>query len=140
MSNHKDGKYRWNGRLVKEKIYNQRLSLVASCKSRKKSHNQPKIEDEDQSENPVEGRRIINVSTLAKSLWCCSCKECLSLDFIEEEKREGFGSKLLVRCHKCLLLNTVYTDKQHNCTEDGRKARFNVNSKVALGKRFFNLF
>jgi len=132
---------RWKGKIVSEKVFYQRKTQASNCNRPKKSHCQSKtieVNDEAQCENLVTGRRIINISTLAKGLWCCSCKECLSLDLIEKEIREGFGSKLTVRCHKCLLLNIVYTDKQYN-TKDERRARFNVNSKMALGK-CFNLF
>lgn len=83
------------GKVVSEKVFYKKKTQASNCKRPKKSHCQSKtieVNNEAQCENLVTGRRIINISTL----WCCSCKECLSLDFIEKEIREGFGSKLTV--------------------------------------------
>lgn len=79
------------------------------------------------------GRRIVELSELAKNLWCCSCKECLSLQFVESETRRGLGSILSVRCHKCAIINIVPTGKQHAGT-GGRATLFDMNAKAALGE------
>lgn len=81
----------------------------------------------------MEGRRIVEFSVLAKQMWCVCCKEALSLENIEQERRRGLASILQVRCHKCLLLNIVNTGKKH-FSPDGSMNRFDINSKIVLGK------
>ncbi|XP_034230904.1 uncharacterized protein LOC117639401 [Thrips palmi] len=78
------------------------------------------------------GRRIVEIFVLAKHLWCCSCKECLSLEYIERETRCGLGSLFYIRCHKCAIINVVPTGKRHKDAL-GRDTLFDVNFKAALG-------
>lgn len=61
----------------------------------------------------MDGRRIVELKFLSEQLWCISCKEALSLQFVETEICRGLASVLLVRCHKCLLVNEVITNKTH---------------------------
>ena len=75
----------------------------------------------------------MELNLLGRQMWCASCKECLSLENIERETRRGLGSILLIRCHKCLLINTVTTGKQHSTPGMSRDTRFDVNSKVVMG-------
>ncbi|XP_018314338.1 uncharacterized protein [Mycetomoellerius zeteki] len=44
----------------------------------------------------------------------------------------GLGLILLVRCHKCLLTNSVTTGKQHNWA-NRRLSHFDVNTKAVIG-------
>lgn len=83
----------------------------------------------------MEGRRIVEFSILAKQMWCVCCKVVLSLENIEQETRREFASILLIRCHKCLLTNIVNTGKKHSSL-DGSMKRFDINSKIVLGKSF----
>ena len=78
-------------------------------------------------------RRIVELSVLGRQLWCVACKEALSLEHIETEHRRGLGSILLVRCHKCSIVNTVCTDKRHESAVDERNIRFDINFKAAMG-------
>lgn len=80
--------------------------------------------------NYMEGRRIVELSVLAEQMWCVCCKEALSLENIEQERRRGLASILQVRCHKCLIINIVNTGKK----SDGSMNRFDVNSKIVRGK------
>ena len=82
----------------------------------------------------VEGRRIVELAELGKKLWCGTCREALSLSNVEKECRRGFGSLLLVRCHKCLIINEITTGKMHALTTDARALRFDINTDLALGK------
>jgi hypothetical protein len=43
-------------------------------------------------------RRIVELKILGRQFWCVSCKEALSLEYIEIETRRGLCSQLLVRC------------------------------------------
>ncbi|KYN11773.1 hypothetical protein ALC57_16051 [Trachymyrmex cornetzi] len=113
-------KRRWKGKLVSETVYQQRLKQSQNCKTlnENKINANSKFESEPQNEltqsDYMEGRRIVEFSILAEQLWCVSCKEALSLNYIEKEMHRGLSSILLVRCHKCLLTNAVTAGKQHN--------------------------
>lgn len=96
--------------------------------------------EEDTTENVVEGRRIMEIKHLGQQLWCTMCKETLSLQYILEERRQGFASIFNIRCHKCLFLNVVTTDKVHSSGHDKRRQLFDVNSKTALGKKNTTFF
>ncbi|XP_011859083.1 PREDICTED: uncharacterized protein LOC105556597 [Vollenhovia emeryi] len=131
---------RWKGKLVSEAVYQQRIKQSRNCKTLNKSRSEynanSKLESEEKDKSPqpsyMEGRRIVEFSVLAEQLWCVSCKEVLSLQYIEEEMHRGLGSILLVRCHKCLLMNSVATGKQHNWGRR-RLSRFDVNAKAVIG-------
>lgn len=71
--------------------------------------------------------RIVSLKLLARQLWCASCKEALTLENIESERRRGFGSTLLVKCHKCLLNNEVVTGRQ------GGQCQFDRNYLAVKG-------
>ena len=83
---------------------------------------------------PGEGRRIVELQHLGKQMWCTSCKECLSFEYIENEQRRGLGSILYIRCHQCLLINIINTEKRHASDDSEGNKRFDINSKMALGK------
>ena len=77
------------------------------------------------------GRRIVELSTLAKNLAKCTGKSCMfSLDLqnIEGETRCGLGSYLHIRC-QCGKINRVKTCETHNAGK-GRPV-FNVNTVAA---------
>ncbi|XP_024941318.1 uncharacterized protein LOC112494426 [Cephus cinctus] len=135
---------RWKGRLVTDAVYKQRLARSKNCENvnetkkatseidaNSKFESQEDQNDATQSEF-TEGRRVVELSVLAEQLWCVSCKEVLSLQYIEKETRRGLGSILLVRCHKCLLINSVTTGKHHNWGKR-RLSRFDVNTKAGIG-------
>jgi len=66
---------------------------------------------------------------------CRDCNKLLSLEYLEEEKRFGLASILIVKCHTCLLLNEVPLSKKRK-TEEG-EFLWDVNMKAALGKNIF---
>lgn len=138
-------RYMWKGKVVTEKVYNQRLAQRNTGKHNLKTRDEntstaeKESTDEEQkiSNEPGEGRRIVYLKFLGKQLWCTSCKESLSLDNIEQEERRGLGSVLLIRCHKCLLVNPVVTGKQHTPPGKSRRdSRFDVNTKLAIGQYY----
>ena len=145
--------YRWNGKIVSKAVYNQRVAQVAGGRGVKRvsndSGNKRKILRTYKKENdetvefktPGEGRRIVELIFLGQQLWCTSCKECLSLDNIENEYRGGLGSMLYVRCHKCLLINPITTGKQHSVVGVAvRNTRYDVNTKLVMGKNLFEYY
>ncbi|XP_011863487.1 PREDICTED: uncharacterized protein LOC105559644 [Vollenhovia emeryi] len=146
-------KFRYKGKWISEAVYKQRLKMSETGKKRRKYSPKEIIKpvaktstaidetiqdtnknvDNTQELDYMEGHRIVEFSYLAKQMWCCYCKEALSLDNIEQETRRGLASILQVRCHKCLILNVVNTSKKHSSL-DSSTNRFDVNSKMVLGK------
>ena len=82
-----------------------------------------------------EGKRVVDLGLLAKSLQKCSFSECqsqLSLLNIERETRVGLSSILWVRCASCGEMNKIYTSKTHEHKQQGRPI-FDINTKLATG-------
>lgn len=93
---------------------------------------QPGVQEPDEEIKPLEGRRIVDLMELGKRLWCSTCREALSLSYLEKEYRRGLGSLLLIRCHKCNVLNEVNTSKLHEINSERRTSRYDVNTDVTL--------
>ncbi|XP_043485333.1 uncharacterized protein LOC122513125 [Leptopilina heterotoma] len=93
---------------------------------------QPGVQEPDEEIKPPEGRRIVDLMELGKRLWCSTCREVLSLSYLEKEYRRGLGSLLLIRCHKCNVLNEVNTSKLHEINSERRTTRYDVNTDVTL--------
>ena len=78
-----------------------------------------------------DGRRIVELRTLADNLAECSGKMCelpQDLRNVERETRSGFGSILYIRC-ACGVLNSVKTCRTHQSSK-GRPV-FDVNTASA---------
>ena len=78
-----------------------------------------------------DGRRIVELSTLANNLATCTGKTCelpQDLRNIERETRCGLGSILYIRC-RCGILNSVKTCRTHQSSK-GRPV-FDVNTACA---------
>lgn len=97
-------------------------------------------EETEKETKPGEGRRVVELAELGKRLWCGTCKEALSLSYMEKECRRGLGCLLIVRCHKCLVLNEVNTGKMHDLNTDRRCSRFDMNTDLALCAYFYFYF
>ena len=111
---------------------------------RKKCHQSPAVSVDDRNENksyftrskskeqyfPVQGNRIISLSTLSNNLkQCISCKNgSLQLPDTVQETREGFSSKIYIICSFCSNVNVVNT-----LTENNRAGPKNVNKQAVLG-------
>ena len=80
------------------------------------------------------GRRIVEVSELAKNLKCCRCKQVLSLEDIVGEKRLGLNSILSVHCQNCFVQTKVHTGKMHCRKRKTDLELSDVNTKAVLGK------
>jgi len=120
--------FRWKGKIVKESMYKRRLAQQEAAKKRKLES----LTKNDEPKIPVEGRRIVDFSLLAKHLVCDSCKETLSLRDIATETRRGLASILHVRCRGCSEVTCVPTSKQ--VTDKNTKSRFyTVNRDIVNG-------
>lgn len=82
----------------------------------------------------LDGRRIVDLNFLGQQLWCTSCKDALSLNNIETERRKRLASILLIRCHKYLLINEILTGKQQSSL-DKRSLRSVINYNYGLRRR-----
>ncbi|GAB1867736.1 Mutator-like transposase domain-containing protein [Camponotus japonicus] len=135
-----NGRYRWKGKIVSKKVYEKRLLQQNIGKKRKKViideplqvHKNSIEEDDEEEISSLDGRRIVDLKFLGQQMWCVSCKEALSFEYIENEYRRGLGSHLAIRCHKCLIINEILT-----CTmrpsSDKRNTRFDINYKAVIG-------
>lgn len=121
---------RLKGQWMKKKVLEKRIkAMTAIVKGR--NQNLKVSETEEYTEgNLCVGRRIVELSELGKNLICCNCKQVLSLNNIESEKRLGFNSILNVRCGNCLVLTEVATGKMHSKRSD-------TNTKAVLGTLSF---
>lgn len=101
-----------------------------------KEENEIYGETAEEQEEPdyFNGRRIVELKFLAREMWCCSCKEALSFQFIENETRRGFGSILRIRCHKCSIRNIVTTGKEYTMNTRRNTSRFEINCEAVKGK------
>lgn len=117
-----------------EKQYKRRMKQI-ECglmrKTRKVTTEDPCDYDEER-QCMVEGRRLIELKVMAEHLYCSFCKEILSLEDIEKEKRKGLASIFAVRCRKCLATTHVPTSKVHK-GPNGQLV-YDTNSKAAFGK------
>jgi hypothetical protein len=115
--------YRINGRTVKKSTYNQQIGLNRLGR--------PKGPDNG-AIIPSSVRRIVNISHLAKELWCKSCNNCLTLEDLGEETRKGLVSKFKIACRACGYLQEVQTElKPKEC-----KYKYPVNLKLTEGMKF----
>ncbi|TGZ45817.1 uncharacterized protein [Temnothorax longispinosus] len=136
--------YRWKGKIVTKAVYEKRLAQRKAGQMRRKGSIEPEegdpvtnetvdsVDDVEQQTNVIDGRRIIDLNVLGQQLWCCSCGEVLSLQYIQNEVRRGLASLFLVLCHKCQVVNEVCTNTQRR-TVDKRRVHFDINSQAAFG-------
>ena len=80
------------------------------------------------------GRRIVEVSELAKIFKCCRCKQVLSLEDIVSEKRLSLNSILSVHCQNFFVQTKVHTGKMHCRNRKTDLELSEVNTKAVLGK------
>ncbi|XP_053594399.1 uncharacterized protein LOC128667606 [Microplitis demolitor] len=59
------------------------------------------------------GRRIVEINTLAKELWCFKCDIPLSLKNIQSEKQFGLSNIFCIKCLSCCKIHEVHTNKHH---------------------------
>jgi hypothetical protein len=76
-----------------------------------------------------EGRRIVELDTLATNMYCHKCNAWLRLSDIVDEVIHGLASYLYIKCTNavCNHINLVPTGKRN------AKRGFDVNSKAYLG-------
>lgn len=130
-------KFRWKGKIVTEKVYNHRVAVSSIGKNNK---NHVVVSDKkDDSNSIVEGRRIVDIRTLANCLSCSGCNDILSLKDIEKEECRGLASIFDIRCRTCLLVNRVPTSACVLKNDRKRMKIYDVNSKAVLGKLSFTL-
>jgi len=144
MSNEKGVKKKhfWKGKLVTEKVYKSRMRMVAVGKNLRKvcgskdpiNLTVPEVKEKNEI---LEGRRIIDLKTLANELICKKCGVILSLMNAESEKRKGLASIFTIKCQNCRNNSRVVTDTVHIVTNPKCKKKetihFDVNTRVSIG-------
>ena len=119
---------RLKGRFANAKQINRKKNQLASIARR----NLPKEDEAVSSEPCIDGRRIVEPAVLAEQMWCNACQLPLSFRTAEKEIRHGLSSTFKVRCHKCTLLHSVKTSKEHTNPITLNPVR-DVNCKAAVG-------
>ncbi|KAK3916419.1 Cysteine--tRNA ligase [Frankliniella fusca] len=126
-----------NGRFAKAQNVAKVEKLVERTAERKKKRSIAKAakllmaEDEPTMLVAV-GRRVVELDTLAKELWCSDCNIPLSLRNLEKEQQMGLASIMTVRCGECLAEYAVHTSKKVP-NLNGGKDLYSSNCKAALG-------
>ncbi|XP_043476050.1 uncharacterized protein LOC122507415 [Leptopilina heterotoma] len=133
-------KYRYKGRFIKKKNLDQ-IHAKSAIGKRNKGRKAVDVNNVNSMENNPsnvkegipDGNRIINIPHIAKEMQCkfSECGEYLSFQFIESERKEGLGSVLSIRCHKCLILNEVTTNEKYK--NDKGYPVFKINTTAVLG-------
>ena len=124
MSISNSKRFYWHGVRVTEIVYKQRVAQSkcgkniavnrGNCAKRKADKNEKKTEERQGPIQPGEGRRIVELQHLGKQMWCTSCKECLSFEYIDNEQRRGLGSIFLY------TMSSMSLNKHHKY---GKKTR-----------------
>lgn len=104
-------------------------------------------ENASESSCAIEGRRIVELGYLAKSMICCECQNDLLLKNIKNEKVMGLHSILSVACDACPAITQVNTGKVHYVSKISgyeKKTKkiihYDNTTKAVLGKVYFFFF
>lgn len=124
---------RSNGKFVKKKTVAKELKCVAAML---KVKNKNKLED-CSKEIKFDVNRVVNLSTLGENLKCINCKNVLSLQNIDSEKRFGLHSIFLINCSDCNIKTAVHTGKTQKCNGE---TYANNNLSLVLGKFYIKIF
>lgn len=133
----KQQRFYWKGKLVSAKVYKRRCEQSKAAKNIQKIFKGKSVADNLKNDanckivNPIEGRRIVHIQTLAEQLICKKCDSILSLIDTCEEKRIGLASIFYVKCRQCKVMSSVCTDKQHEAV--GQHLHFDTNTKALIG-------
>ena len=79
------------------------------------------------------GRRLIDLSLLAKELWCKSCNTSVSVRHATQERRVGLASIFHVTCQLCQTGHQVHMSNTEK-TPEFSNVSYTVNTKVIVGK------
>lgn len=82
------------------------------------------------------GKRMFDLSNLAKDMWCSTCEIPLSFRLIESERQYGLASVFKIRCGKCLELYEIASSSTAQAPADSQPGRcmYSANLKMVLGK------
>ena len=104
------------------------VSTTACCSTPINSQNDRNCTTNEDTYH-VQGRCIIDVSYMAKTMVWDACDKRLNFQDIEGEKQMGLASIFKIKCTACQHFNKVCTGKRHG----GAKGPFDVNTKAAMG-------
>ncbi|KAK0158053.1 hypothetical protein PV327_011201 [Microctonus hyperodae] len=85
--------------------------FIKSTKKRKYEvlYNKPRVDEQISTDW---GRRIVEIKTLAKELWCLKCDIPLSLENIESEKQFGLSNIFRIKCLVIALIDAGIGEAQ----------------------------
>ncbi|KAH0552541.1 hypothetical protein KQX54_012096 [Cotesia glomerata] len=88
------------------------------------------INTDDNLDNDY-GRRIIDLKTLGKNMFCSHCEFLLSLTDLVSENRIGVASILYIKCRMYKKITGVSTDKQHSVSNSN--SNYDSNTQPVIG-------
>lgn len=144
---------RKNGRFVKKKFLARELKAKEGAAKKLAEKRQRLISetlaaspadefDSDEREaqqfalNVMDGRRVIDIITLWKEMFCFVCRKGLCFRDICKEKTKGMAYVWTMKCPDCLLIKEVHTSSTYISTKTG-SSRYVVNAKLSFGKCFY---
>lgn len=150
----KDPPCKWKGKFISRKKLELKLNLIARISEAKKRRDVERAraagqEAEAQEAAPEEchncnegnenlpanallvGNRIVDIRVFSESMKCCRCKQPLSLQQTQNEKRFGLYSVFHVLCLDCNIISEVHTG---TVKVDGVKRPVpDINKQAVLG-------
>lgn len=134
-------KYHWKGKFVTNKV-RKRMKQRSEC-GRMRKDTIKKVQIDSDATCCVKGNRIVDLEYLSKNMNCTGChaRLYLNLKYIERETiygaALGAASIFNVRCHECLLVNTLKIGKEYAKLVSG-KSTFSINMKIGTGSQLRN--
>ncbi|KAJ8684693.1 hypothetical protein QAD02_020486 [Eretmocerus hayati] len=112
----------------------QRVENAKQIHSEKKARQEAHEASRDPYDGafPIKGNRIVDLELMQRNMQCPECNEPLLIHDIEGETIRGLSSIFLVRCRKCLLVQTIKSGSEYQNPATG-KSLFSCNTKAALG-------
>jgi len=84
------------------------------------------------------GRRVLDLTLIAQTMWCEKCDIGLSFRHLLEERQIGVASEYKIRCHRCLQVYNISSSSTVANTSTHRPL-YSINCKLAAG-RYFIIF
>lgn len=79
------------------------------------------------------GLRLVDLSEVAKQMYCAYCRAILDLNRVGEEKLVGLACELSIHCH-CGHRNIVHTTPTQYSSSKPSQVAYAINIKAAVSK------
>lgn len=121
--------FRWKGKVVSEKQYNNYLRLQERGKQTRQKSVPSSAVKKDEEDLPT---RILDFNEMMKHMTCSSCKAYLYLSNIKKEEKFGLGSIFHISCQACSTVTKVPSSKKPDDSEGN--PIFEINQQCVTGK------